>query len=97
MSLDAQMSEDSDSTFADVLPCENPTPADNALTSEFSEMLPKAIASLDEKYAQILKMRSERDMSYEEIAAELNLTVGTVKSRLSRAREQLREAISKMG
>ncbi len=96
MSLDAQMSEGSDSTFADVLPCSNPTPADSALTSEFSDLLPKAIASLDDKYAQILRMRSEKDMSYEQIAKELNLTVGTVKSRLSRAREQLREAIAKM-
>lgn len=96
MSIDVQMSDDSDSTFADVLPCTNPNPADNALTSEFSDLLPKAISSLDEKYAQILKMRSEYEMSYEEIASELGLTVGTVKSRLSRAREQLRQAISKI-
>ena len=72
---------------------EAPTPSDDALTSEFEQLLPQAMATLDEKYAQVLLMRTERELSYDEIAEELNISVGTVKSRLSRAREQLREAL----
>ena len=92
-SIDSTLSEDNDLTFADTIAAEAPTPSDDMLTSEFADILPKAINSLDEKYSTILIMRAERDMSYDEIAAELNLTVGTVKSRLSRAREQLKSTL----
>lgn len=93
-SIDSQISEDSETTFAETLACETLNPSEMALANEFEEILPRAMASLDEKYAVVLRMRSEMDMSYEEIAAKLNLTVGTVKSRLSRAREQLRDILS---
>ncbi len=94
VSIDSSVSADSELTLADTLACDAPNPADRALSSEFSELLPLAMQSLDEKYSQVLRMRSELDMSYDEIAEELNLTVGTVKSRLSRAREQLRDALA---
>lgn len=96
LSLDAPVSEDSNSTFADAIASDAPTPSDDALSGEFCEILPRAISSLDEKYAAILRMRAQRDLSYEEIADELGLTVGTVKSRLSRAREQLRSVLATM-
>ena len=96
LSIDAKISENSDATFSETIACEKLNPSDGALASEFEDILPKAVAALDEKYAQVLRMRSQDDMSYEEIAKELGLTVGTVKSRLSRAREQLREILEKM-
>lgn len=96
LSLDAPVSEDADATFADAIASDAPTPSDNALSGEFAEMLPRAIATLDEKYAVILRMRAQQDLSYEEIADELGMTVGTVKSRLSRAREQLRAVLATM-
>jgi RNA polymerase sigma-70 factor (ECF subfamily) len=39
---------------------------------------------------EILELKTVQDLSYEEIAKTLNLSLGTVKSRISRAREQLR-------
>ncbi|MBR6389641.1 MAG: sigma-70 family RNA polymerase sigma factor [Opitutales bacterium] len=96
LSIDAKISEDSDATFSDTIACQKPNPSDGALAAEFEDILPKAMARLDDKYAQVLRMRSQLDMSYEEIAGELNLTVGTVKSRLSRAREQLREILEEL-
>ncbi len=93
MSIDAKISEDSDLTFADQIVCDNPIPSENALTSEFSDLLPKALNTLDEKHSKVLIMRTQDGMSYEEIANELGITVGTVKSRLSRAREQLKIAL----
>lgn len=92
--LDAPYQDDPSSpTLADTIESGALSPSEDAIVSEFSEALPRAIDSLDEKYRQILLMRTERDLSYEEIAAELDITVGTVKSRLSRAREQLRDAL----
>lgn len=96
LSLDAPVAEDATSTFTDVIASDSPTPADEALSGEFMKTLPMAIDSLDEKYAQILRMRAQQDMSYDEIAKKLGMTVGTVKSRLSRAREQLRAVLASM-
>ena len=45
---------------------------------------------LEPSHRKILSMRSILDKSYEEIAAELRINVGTVKSRIARARERLR-------
>ena len=94
LSIDSSLTgEASDISIIDTMQSEAPTPSDDALTSEFEQLLPQAMATLDEKYAQVLLMRTERELSYDEIAEELNISVGTVKSRLSRAREQLREAL----
>ena len=65
-------------------------------SEEFMRNLPKAIDALPPKYAQVIKMRNEQDLSYEEIASALNISVGTVKSRLSRAREYLRDELCKI-
>jgi RNA polymerase sigma-70 factor, ECF subfamily len=46
---------------------------------------------LEPSHRQILAMRSVLDQSYEDIAAALGINVGTVKSRIARARERLRQ------
>ncbi len=96
VSLDTPLSEDAEMTIADVLPSEDRTPAQEAVNVELMELLPRAIASLPPKYGEVLKLRNEDDLSYEEIAKRMNISVGTVKSRLSRAREFLRETLEKM-
>lgn len=54
-----------------------------------------AISHLDEDHRVIVLLRDVEDMSYEEIGAILGLAEGTVKSRLHRARNELRERLSK--
>jgi RNA polymerase sigma-70 factor (ECF subfamily) len=49
--------------------------------------------NLPEKYRIVISMRHLRGMSVEEIAEELNLPSGTVKTHLFRAREMLRERL----
>jgi len=53
----------------------------------------KAIEDLPAAYREVIVLREFEDLSYEEIAAVLNCPPGTVMSRLSRAREKLKEML----
>jgi len=61
---------------------------------EFSEMVQQCLNELSEEHRLILVMREIQGMSYEEIAAVLQCSMGTVKSRLSRARQAFKEKFS---
>ncbi|MCZ6635245.1 MAG: sigma-70 family RNA polymerase sigma factor [bacterium] len=60
---------------------------------EFHETLEAALALLVPDYRTALVMRELNGLSYEEIATSLGCSVGTVKSRLFRARSQLKETL----
>ena len=65
-------------------------PVDQAAASERDERLATAYAALSEEHRAVLALRVVEDLSYEEIARTLQVPVGTVMSRLSRARAELR-------
>ena len=69
------------------------TPEKNILQEETSTMVRKAMDSLPDRLRSILLMREFEDMTYEEIADTLECPVGTVRSRLSRARRFLRDKL----
>ncbi len=66
---------------------------DALLEDERKRAVRRAISSLPEKYRTALVLRDIEDHSYEEIAAILDLSEGTVKSRINRARNLLREKL----
>lgn len=68
-------------------------PARNAEARELRSYLQRAIEQLDDHYRLLISLRYQSELSYEEIAATLNLPLGTVKTGLFRAREQLRRAM----
>lgn len=68
-------------------------PLKMATTSELREYLLKAINTLEKDYRNVVILRELNDLSYEEISTELNISIGTVKSRLSRARFKLIEKL----
>ena len=53
----------------------------------------QAIDHLDENYRLLISLRYQNELSYQEIATLLNLPLGTVKTGLFRAKEQLRHAL----
>jgi RNA polymerase sigma-70 factor (ECF subfamily) len=55
----------------------------------FDDEMAGAIASLPEKFKSVIVLRDIEDMPYEEIAQALNIPIGTVRSRLHRARSIL--------
>lgn len=53
----------------------------------------EAIESLPRKYREVIVMRHQEDYTYEEIASQLRIPVGTVKARIFRARELLKKRL----
>jgi len=94
VSLDAPISFDGNVTLADVIPSGISSPRENLSAAELSELIKKQINRLDPKQREILRLRNEENMSYEEIAMTLGIGVGTVKSKISRARDDLNALIS---
>ncbi|MBR3929642.1 MAG: sigma-70 family RNA polymerase sigma factor [Clostridia bacterium] len=74
---------------------ENNTAERHLENSELKRNLSKAIHSLPEEMRAAIVLRDVQGFSYEEIAGILSTNVGTVKSRISRGREKLREILSK--
>lgn len=68
-------------------------PAHGFESRELRSYLHKAIDHLDENYRLLISLRYQNELSYEEIANMLNLPLGTVKTGLFRAKEQLRHAL----
>lgn len=60
---------------------------------ERSEQLRRALASLPARYRVVVELRHYQELSYEEIAAELNIPLSDVKSHLFRARKILAEKL----
>lgn len=68
-----------------------------ARVSETEAMVANGIAGLSEEHREVLLLRDVQGLDYEAIATVIGCQKGTVKSRLSRAREQLRVALAEMG
>lgn len=72
-----------------------PTPEEELERSQTKELVQECLNQLSDDYRMILVMREMQDLSYDEIAKILDCSLGTVKSRLSRARQAFKEKISK--
>ncbi|HLO31324.1 MAG TPA: sigma-70 family RNA polymerase sigma factor [Anaerolineales bacterium] len=70
-------------------------PAHGFESNELRSYLHNSIAELDENYRLLISLRYQNELSYEEIANLLNLPLGTVKTGLFRAKEQLRHALAR--
>ncbi|CAN5508094.1 RNA polymerase sigma factor RpoE [soil metagenome] len=64
-------------------------PDRNLVEGQRTRILTEAIDSLPEKYNRVIVMRHQEELSYEEIAEELDLPLGTVKAHIFRARALL--------
>ncbi|MFP4156783.1 MAG: RNA polymerase sigma factor [Opitutales bacterium] len=91
ISLEQPLTDDGELTLESVMPCEGEDPAEAALTQEFVDRVGACMQDLNEKHREVLILRNLKNLSYEEIADELSISVGTVKSRIARARESLRD------
>lgn len=92
----ANESLDGESGGASILelqPDTRPSPREVAAANETQSALEDLAHELPEEFRVPLQMRFLEDLSYDEISEALGIPVGTVKSRINRARKQLREAV----
>ncbi|MHC4211052.1 MAG: RNA polymerase sigma factor, partial [Planctomycetota bacterium] len=69
------------------------SPARGVEHTEMQGILSRALGNLDPQMRAVLVLRDMQDLEYSQIAEVLNVPVGTVKSRLFRARVALRTAV----
>lgn len=74
-----------------------PSPQDVAERRELREQVEAGLAALSPEHRQVLVLREMHQLSYDEISQVLSLDVGTVKSRISRGRRQLRKFLLESG
>ena len=75
------------------LPVEYETPETILLGRDSREILQSAIDELPVPYREVLLLCEVEELSYQEIAVTVGIPIGTVMSRLSRARRQLRQLV----
>jgi RNA polymerase sigma-70 factor (ECF subfamily) len=93
VSLDAT-DEQRDQPLAATLQNENsPSPEQQTLARERESQLREALCGLRRSYRESVILRDVEGFSYEEIAQTLQISIGTVKSRISRGRLELRRQL----
>ena len=74
-----------------------PTPQEQAESESLREAVRWGLGELSNEHREVLALREFQELSYEEIAQQLDMDLGTVKSRISRARGALRKILLKSG
>lgn len=92
VSLDVSLG-DTDMTLHDTLADRSQSPEEAALMREREFMLMEALGQLNDVYREAVVLCDIEGLSYEDTAAALGTNIGTVKSRISRGREELRRRL----
>lgn len=95
-SLEAPIGADTTTTLRDSLASEAPGAEDQLSSAQLGAALLEAIGELKEKHRVVLTLREIDGLSYEEIASALDISMGTVESRLFRAREALANKLKRV-
>lgn len=89
--------ENGDGAYQIQLESPQPNPEQNRERSEWRAEIDNVIRKLPTAYRELIVLRHRQDLSYDEIAEVTGLPLGTVKNRLFRAREMMREILIERG
>ena len=89
--------ENKDGAYQLQIESPNPTPEQDRERSEWRTEIEAVVKCLPSVYRELILLRHAQDLSYDEIAEITNLPLGTVKNRLFRAREMMREIFIERG
>ena len=96
VSIDQPLEGDDGSRMRFDVKDDNLDPNQEMLKKQRKHYLNMAIDRLPEKYRTLVELRYFRELSYEEVAQELQIPLGTVKAQLFRARELLSQELKKI-
>ena len=91
--IDKKDDEEQDRFNVADVPCKECTPEQSSLNSELNCIIERSIHKLPDAFRLAIVLREFQGLSYEEIAEITNTNVGTVKSRIARARNKLQEEL----
>src|ERR1035441_5363780 len=94
LSLDCSLSDDKRATVSESIASDAPDPVREAMVGEFSALVNVCMDRLSPRQREILALRHGSHKTYGDIAQKLGISIGTVKSRLARAREKLRALLA---
>lgn len=89
ISIDRLMVNDKGEKQSFDIPAETDNPEQKMIKKQRIQILRQIVEQLKPNYRLLVKLRYFKEMSYEEIADELSIPLGTVKAQLHRSREQL--------
>ena len=81
-------------SYQETLPDPGSSPYEFVLGEEQHELIERALESVNPIFRSAVVLRDIEDLSYEEIAQVLQISLGTVKSRILRGRDALRQALA---
>ncbi|KOF03733.1 RNA polymerase sigma (SigW) subunit [Roseivirga ehrenbergii] len=93
MSLNTSFSDDNGESVNIDVQDKNLNPQEEAIKAQKIELVQLFVTKLPAKYQRLVKLRYFDELSYDEIAKELNAPLGTVKAQLHRARELMYDLV----
>lgn len=89
-----QLTDELDEHLADTLADDGPGPMDTSMASQQAWALHQCLTRLDHKQREVVSLAYLRDLSHGELAQQLKLPLGTVKSWIRRGLDQLRACLA---
>lgn len=90
LSIDNTFEDDEGQTYSPPgIPCGQPDPEENFILKQKAILMHEIVDGLKPHYRKLIELRYFSEYSYQEIAKELGLPLGTIKAQLFRARELL--------
>jgi len=91
----AHLTQELDDVLSDTLEGDAPNPMDTAQASEQAWALHQCLGQLENKQREVVSLAYVRDLSHSELAKQLQLPLGTVKTWIRRGLDQLRVCMAR--
>ena len=85
--------EDETTAFRERLPSDNPSPSDVAINSELRDAIEHCVGALSHEHREVVVLIDVQGGSYEDASSVTGVSIGTIKSRLNRARRRVRDCL----